>query len=54
MQNIVYIFVAGAIKYKAEIVNSLGLPVFKKKKDGKDQDSIQTSTTPDPGYGMGK
>ena len=24
------------------------------KKDGKDQESIQSSTTPDPGYHMGK
>ena len=26
----------------------------KSKKDGKDQESIQSSTTPDPGYHMGK
>ena len=25
-----------------------------KKKDGKDQETIQSSTTPDPGYHMGK
>ena len=24
------------------------------KKDGKDQETIQSSTTPDPGYHMGK
>ena len=24
------------------------------KKDGKDQETIQSSTTPDPGYQMGK
>ena len=24
------------------------------KKDGKDQESVQSSTTPDPGYHMGK
>ena len=26
----------------------------KSKKDGKDQKSVQSSTTPDPGYHMGK
>ena len=26
----------------------------KSKKDSKDQESIQSSTTPDPGYHMGK
>ena len=26
----------------------------KSKKDGKDQDTIQSSSTPDPGYHMGK
>ena len=28
--------------------------LHKSKKDGKDQESIQSSTTPDPGYHMGK
>ena len=28
--------------------------LYKSKKDGKDQESIQSSTTPDPGYHMGK
>ena len=28
--------------------------VCKSKKDGKDQETIQSSTTPDPGYYMGK
>ena len=27
---------------------------YKSKKDGKDQEMIQSSTTPDPGYHMGK
>ena len=27
---------------------------YKIKKGGKDQESIQSSTTPDPGYQMGK
>ena len=27
---------------------------IKSKKDGKDQETIQSSTTPDPGYHMGK
>ena len=28
--------------------------IDKNKKGGKDQESIQSSTTPDPGYHMGK
>ena len=28
--------------------------MYKSKKDGKDQETIQSSTTPDPGYHMGK
>ena len=28
--------------------------LYKSKKDVKDQDTIQSSTTPDPGYRMGK
>ena len=28
--------------------------LFENKKDGKDQETIQSSTTPDPGYHMGK
>ena len=28
--------------------------VVQSKKDGKDQESIQSRTTPDPGYHMGK
>ena len=27
---------------------------YKSKKGGKDQETIQSSTTPDPGYNMGK
>ena len=27
---------------------------YQSKKDGKDQETIQSSTTPDPGYHMGK
>ena len=27
---------------------------LQRKKDGKDQESIQSSSTPDPGYHMGK
>ena len=29
------------------------LAIYKSKKDGKDQESIQSSTTSDPGYNMG-
>ena len=28
--------------------------LMQRKDDGKDQESIQSSTTPDPGYNMGK
>ena len=31
-----------------------GLVIVKSKKDSKDQESIQSSTTPVPGYQMGK
>ena len=34
---------------------SLPMACFQSKKDGKDQETIsQASTTPDPGYHMGK
>ena len=34
--------------------NNIGDWLIQSKKDGKDQESIQSSTTPDPGYQMGK
>ena len=34
--------------------NILLLIYYKSKKGGKSQESIQSSTTPDPGYHMGK
>ena len=30
------------------------IQLLESKKDGKDQETIQSSTTPDPGYHMGK
>ena len=38
-------------KWQQVIANCLGL---QSKKDSKDQESIQSSTTPVPGYQMGK
>ena len=32
----------------------LGILMEKSREEGKDQESIQSSTTPDPGYHMGK
>ena len=32
----------------------LTIHLLDSKKDGKDQETIQSSTTPDPGYHMGK
>ena len=32
----------------------LTIQLLESKKDGKDQETIQSSTTPDPGYHMGK
>ena len=34
--------------------NSQSCGQYESKKGGKDQESIQSSTTPDPGYQMGK
>ena len=32
----------------------VGFSLIESMKDGKDQETIQSSTTPDPGYHMGK
>ena len=47
--------VVGVLRYAAlyQSVNVL-CPWVKCKKEGKDQESIQSSTTTDPGYHMGK
>ena len=37
-----------------DITVSKALYLFQSKKDGKDQETIQSSITPDPGYHMGK
>ena len=46
-----YTDVSESSTYLLVLVNSL---FSKSKKGGKDKDSIQSSTTPDPGYHMGK
>ena len=48
---VVYTDVSESSTYLLVLVNSL---FSKSKKGGKDKDSIQSSTTPDPGYHMGK
>ena len=37
-----------------EIILRTNLDTYEQKQEGKDQDSIQSSTTPDPGLRMGK
>ena len=42
-----------ALQYRNEL-NQMSLTNFQSKKGGKDQESIQSSITPEPGYHMGK
>ena len=37
-----------------DITVSKAVYLFQNKKDGNDQETIQSTTTPDPGYQMGK
>ena len=57
--NFLFFRVPKDLSIGASYGNSLKEPILtiqllESKKDGKDQETIQSSTTPDPGYHMGK
>ena len=43
-----------SIIWKSTKEQILTIQLLESKKDGKDQETIQSSTTPEPGYHMGK
>ena len=42
------------VSTKFQLLVKTNIPKYKSKKGGKDQEGIQSSSTPDPGYHMGK
>ena len=52
--NFLFFRVSKDLSIRASYGNPLTKQLLESKKDGKDQEKIQSSTAPDPGYHMGK